>query len=531
MKFAQQLLISDKATFDLLTPTEQKLWTTFETADIYRFLTGEEDTVHEFQYNWTSVPRLQPLGPSTTSTPPTPANPAPPVAPPASPLPPVSLKSSGSSTSPATSMPHSSPAPSTSGTRPKQPQPPMAQQPQLDPSGASTSGKTPQTTATKVHNLRQRTKVDYKDVDTGASQFGRAEFQKRCSRAGASVRKSVAKVRKITLAKLFLPIFPKFVLNIYGLLKMSQGQQLPDPDPELINAKSLDFAKPKLFFKNIGRYAATSTYIHVRIPFNFSQILDTRSTIKQHYNVLLDKHEEPFKTIAKMTRDVSLITISASIEDFQDVIKALPQTTEIDMPGQPKCFVAIGIAIAAMALSSFNANQITELNNEISALKSKTDLLLDISHLHKAHLHHLEENTDAMNKLLADFLESNIWFTTKITDAVEKKFQSMVHHHENVVKSAQHHRLAPGALPHDVLDEILNHTLSVAKKRNMVSFVNYASDLFQVEVPPTDVKLICSFVGLCNFFRTNIKDFAVIATPLFKLIRKDSCHNQRWMLS
>jgi hypothetical protein len=53
---------------------------------------------------------------------------------------------------------------------------------------------------------------------------------------------------------------------------------------------------------------------------------------------------------------------------------------------------------------------------------------------------------------------------------------------ENMVKSAQHHRLAPGALPHDVLDEILNHTLSVARKMNMVYFVNYASDFFQVEV-------------------------------------------------
>ncbi len=114
---------------------------------------------------------------------------------------------------------------------------------------------------------------------------------------------------------------------------MSQGQQLPDPDPELINTKSLDFVKPKLFFKNIGHYAATSTYIHVRIPFNFSQILDTRSTIEQHYQVLLDKHENPFKTIAKTTTDVSLITISASIEDFKEVIKALPQTTEIDLPG------------------------------------------------------------------------------------------------------------------------------------------------------------------------------------------------------
>jgi hypothetical protein len=288
--------------------------------------------------------------------------------------------------------------------------------------------------------------------------------------------------KKNVFGRTFPANLPKFILLIYGLLKMSQGQQLPDPEPELINAKSLDFAKPKLFFKNIGRYAATSTYIHVRIPFNFSKILDTKITIEQQYQVLLDKHEDPFKTIAKTTTDVSLMTISASIEDFQDVIKALPQTTEIDLPGRPKRFIALGIAIAAATLSSYNAYRITELNNEISALKSRTDLLVDVSHLHEDHLHHLEDKTDATNKLLADLLESNVWFTAKITDAVEKKFQSVVHHHENVVKSAQHHRLAPGALPHDVLDEILNHTLAVAKKRNMVSFVNYASDLFQVEV-------------------------------------------------
>jgi hypothetical protein len=40
--------------------------------------------------------------------------------------------------------------------------------------------------------------------------------------------------------------------------------------------------------------------------------------------------------------------------------------------------------------------------------------------------------------------------------------------------------------------------------------------------PPTDVKTICSFVGLCNFFRTHIKKFAIIAAPLFRLTRKDS---------
>jgi len=131
------------------------------------------------------------------------------------------------------------------------------------------------------------------------------------------------KSQKNVFGRTFPANFPKLVLIIYGLLKMSQGQQLPDP--ELINAKSLDFTKPKLFFKNIGRYVATSTYIHVRIPFNFSQILDTKSTIKQHYNVLLDKHEEPFKTIAKTTMDVSLITISTSIEDFHKRQKSICQ--------------------------------------------------------------------------------------------------------------------------------------------------------------------------------------------------------------
>ncbi len=206
MKIAQHLLISDKNTFEQLTTEEQQLWTTFETADVYRFLTGEEDTVPEFQYNWTTVPKLQPLGPTTANTPPSPANAAPPVAPPAPPTPPGSPPSPGLTTSPATSTPHSSPTPPTSGTRPKPPQPPPVQRPKPDPSRATTSGNTPQPHTNKTHNLRQRTKVDYKDLNTGASQFGRNEFQKRCSKAGASVRKSVAKVRKMSLAELFPPI-------------------------------------------------------------------------------------------------------------------------------------------------------------------------------------------------------------------------------------------------------------------------------------------------------------------------------------
>jgi len=194
MKIAQKLLISDKATFEQLTTTEKNLWTKFKTTDIYRFLTGEEDTVPEFQYNWTSIPRLQPLGTTGAGTKPPATNPAPPVAPPAPPPAPASIPDNSSSDSTSSSTPHFSPTPSTSGTRPGQIQVKTISPKQPDPSGASTSGNTTSSSTLKNHILRPRAKVDYKDLNTGASQFGRDQFWKRCSRAGASVRKLVAEL-------------------------------------------------------------------------------------------------------------------------------------------------------------------------------------------------------------------------------------------------------------------------------------------------------------------------------------------------
>jgi len=44
----------------------------------------------------------------------------------------------------------------------------------------------------------------------------------------------------------------------------------------------------------------------------------------------------------------------------------------------------------------------------------------------------------------------------------------------------------------------------------------------RMTMAPTDVKEIRSFVGLCNFFRNYIQNFAITAAPLFKLTRQDS---------
>jgi hypothetical protein len=58
-----------------------------------------------------------------------------------------------------------------------------------------------------------------------------------------------------------------------------------------MNAQNFDFAKPKLFFKYIGKYAATSTYIRIRIPFNFTTVFNTKQAIAEVYDQLLDKQE------------------------------------------------------------------------------------------------------------------------------------------------------------------------------------------------------------------------------------------------
>jgi len=77
-----------------------------------------------------------------------------------------------------------------------------------------------------------------------------------------------------------------------------------------------------------------------------------------------------------------------------------------------------------MAMSTFNTVRITQLDAKITTLKTKTDLMLDVVHLHKKHLHHLDKKLQQTQ-------------TLKVTNTTEKKFQSVIHHHENIVKSAQ----------------------------------------------------------------------------------------------
>jgi hypothetical protein len=52
LHIANKLLGRQNLSFNQLTTPEQKLWNLFEKSDIYKFLTGETDTIPEFRHNW-----------------------------------------------------------------------------------------------------------------------------------------------------------------------------------------------------------------------------------------------------------------------------------------------------------------------------------------------------------------------------------------------------------------------------------------------------------------------------------------------
>jgi hypothetical protein len=108
--------------------------------------------------------------------------------------------------------------------------------------------------------------------------------------------------------------------------------------------------------------------------------------------------------------------------------------------------------------------------------------------------------------------------------------RSSTKHHENVIKSAQQHQLAPGALRHNVLNGIIEHITTVAKKTNLVPFVTFASDLFQIEVshlfsPATNEFILILHVpmvansNLLNLYEFLHCQFASISQQIFQSLR------------
>ena len=146
---ASKLLSSEQFNFYNLSKEEQELWRQFDKREVYQFITGEEDTLPEFQYNWIEPCQLAVhLHPDLQRTlqdlqPPQDQNKAPAHPPPAPPAQ-QALQ---------VVAPQAPAAP---------PLPIQDPQPLPGPSALQTNSN--------PHDLRNRKKIDYKELHTGVKQ-------------------------------------------------------------------------------------------------------------------------------------------------------------------------------------------------------------------------------------------------------------------------------------------------------------------------------------------------------------------------
>jgi len=237
MKVAYKLLSRDEATFEELTPSEQKLWNSFETDQIYGLLTGESDTVPEFSFNWYTVDTTDGYCEQPQRLP-APSAPTRMVTQPPAPPPVLAAKQPKASTSARARLPSSttssnnssrnstkpsSPRPTTSGTVPRAryssstdtapmprstcsttdtapsqsptPPAPATAQPQAVNTPPMVKSTTPKGSR---RLLLLRPDVNYRDLHLGRNLLlGRQQFLKRCR----STRKSVGKAVQQTVDK------------------------------------------------------------------------------------------------------------------------------------------------------------------------------------------------------------------------------------------------------------------------------------------------------------------------------------------
>ncbi len=65
----------------------------------------------------------------------------------------------------------------------------------------------------------------------------------------------------------------------------------------------------------------------------------------------------------------------------------------------------------------------------------------------------------------------------KILNSIQKSPELVIHNYHNIIVSAQHHRLSPGVLPHDVLNKIIKkYTTEVSENHHYIPLAHHPSD-------------------------------------------------------
>ncbi len=145
----------------------------------------------------------------------------------------------------------------------------------------------------------------------------------------------------------------------------------------------------------MGHYAASTFISHVRIPFDYSALLQLQDRMVERmdrcipdldrFNVNLNQRD---RATPNSTFEIYKSDLKQVFKLFNDLLASLPHVQERQRrQWDVASFIA---ATPALTLSTYNTVQISKLETAIEKQQHKTDLLTDIVHIHKQHLHQLD---------------------------------------------------------------------------------------------------------------------------------------------
>ena len=289
-------------------------------------------------------------------------------------------------------------------------------------------------------------------------------------------------------SKAYTPCYRTFVASYYFCfileilaLKINPANAVPDPAPTLLDSNFVEPANLQLLFRPSGKYAASTHFIHIRVPFNFSQLLATPDNIFFQYHNYIELWPEPFRTQVEEIAEISRSCIDDKVKDFIDILDALPQNEVITRDKRFLDLIALGVSAAALTLSTFNSAKISNLETQIASSNKRIDHLVDITSLHEKHFKAVDQKLDDVADKVALMLKVNKVHFAKMTDFMEQKFGTAVAISERLIHTAYNNKLAPGALHHEALLEIVKYVNKIAENSELLSFIHQPSDLFLVE--------------------------------------------------
>jgi len=284
------------------------------------------------------------------------------------------------------------------------------------------------------------------------------------------------KQRKMKRLGLLVPVFVACLA--------AQLSALPPPIKsgafqEEVGAPSfVDGSLHSVAFVPIGTYSARTDYLHIRIPMDFSTILDAVGNFLEEMNTTRIRSE--FANVHSAIKKISAEPLALAMRDFNGLISTLPQYP-VTPNDKSKRFLDLILGIFGSALSGGESYAIEKLDHKIDKAEKEVMLLKDITQLQDNHLKYLDGQVEMHSRRLKDFLDNNPDTTASAFSAMQNTALNWIQLATSTITHAQAHRLAPGVYSEEALESIVSYTTDLAFKKGLVNFIHHTSDLYQLE--------------------------------------------------